>query len=55
MLTGTGCAICKSVIALPYAVSCNAFDCLAVCYNPIVMERASSFLEIKLRKTDLVK
>ena len=55
MLTGTGCAICKSVIALPYAVSCNAFNCLAVCYNPIVMERAGCISTIKLRETDQVK
>ena len=33
---------------------CDAFDRLAMCYNPIVMEGAGSISEINLRDTDLV-
>ena len=33
---------------------CAAFDRLAACYNPIVMEGAGSISEINLRETDLV-
>ena len=33
---------------------CDAFDRLASCYNPIVMEGAGSISELNLRDTDLV-
>ena len=33
---------------------CDAFDCLASRYNPIVLEGAGSISEINLRETDLV-
>ena len=36
------------------AAVCAAFDRLAVCYNPIVMEGAGSIAEINLRDRDIV-
>ena len=35
-------------------VACQAFDRLAACYNPIVMEGAGSIAEINLRDSDIV-